>query len=126
MAQVKFSKTHEWISIEDDIATVGITDYAQKELGDIVFIELPAPGDVVTQGAGFGTIESTKAANELYSPLSGAVVEMNSELVDNPQWINEDPQGKGWMVKIKMSNEGELEGLLDEAGYQEFIAQEAH
>jgi glycine cleavage system H protein len=121
---LKFSKTHEWAKIEENIATVGITDYAQEELGDIVFIELPSVGDKLKQFSQFGTIESTKAASELYAPLSGEIIEVNNELVNNPQWINEDPQGKGWMIKIKIEELKEIENLLDEDAYKELIEKE--
>lgn len=125
MAIVKFNKSHEWAKAEDDQAIIGISDYAQQQLGDIVFIELPNVGDMIEQSNQFGTIESTKAASELYSPLSGEVIQINNDLVNNPQWINEDPFGKGWMAKIKMSNPDELDNLLDEAAYKELIEQES-
>lgn len=126
MSTLKFSKTHEWAKIDNNTATIGITDYAQKSLGDIVFIELPKVKDKVKQAAQFGTIESTKAASELYSPLSGEVLEINKDLINNPQWVNESAQDKGWMIKIKIENNSELNSLMDEAAYKEFVAKEAH
>jgi len=125
-AVMKFAKTHEWIKIEGDFALIGITEYAQSQLGDIVFVELPSKGDTIKQSMQFGTIESTKAASEIYSPLSGDVVDINADLIDNPQWMNEDPQGKAWMVKIKIGNQEELSNLLDQTSYEEFIGKESH
>lgn len=121
---VKFSKTHEWVKIQDNQATVGITDYAQGELGDVVFVELPAVGDKVTQFSNMGTVESTKIASELYAPVSGEVVEVNNELVNNPQLVNESPMDKGWMVKIKLTNPDEIDNLMSDEEYQQFIEQE--
>jgi glycine cleavage system H protein len=126
MAELKFSKSHEWVKLEGQAATVGITEYAQSQLGDVVFIELPKVGDSLKQFGQLGTIESTKAASELYSPLSGKVIEVNKELVNSPQWVNESPYDQGWMVKVKVENSAELGNLLDEAGYKEFVAKEAH
>jgi glycine cleavage system H protein len=126
MANLKFSKTHEWVKIEADQATVGIIDYAQKSLGDIVFIELPKVSSKLKQTIQFGTIESTKAASELYAPASGQVMEINKELLNNPQWVNEDPFGKGWMIKIKIESSNELDNLMDEAAYKDFVAKESH
>jgi len=126
MSTLKFSKTHEWAKIDNNTAVIGITDYAQKSLGDIVFIELSKVKDKVKQAAQFGTIESTKAASELYSPLSGEVLEVNKDLINNPQWVNESPLEKGWMIKIKIENSSELNSLMDEAAYKDFVAKETH
>lgn len=126
MSILKFSKTHEWAKIDNNIAVIGISEHAQKSLGDIVFIEPPKIKDRLRQGAQFGTIESTKAASELYSPLSGEVLEINKELINNPQWVNESPLEKGWMIKIKIENSDEVNNLMDEAAYKEFVAKEAH
>ena len=123
---LKFSRTHEWVSIEDTVATLGITEYAQKSLGDIVFVELPKVGAKIFQLEQFGTIESTKAASELYAPLTGEVLETNQDLLNNPQWINEDAQGKGWMLKVKISNPQEVASLMDETQYKTHVASEAH
>ena len=126
MSELKFAKSHEWARVDEGIITVGITDYAQKELGDIVFVELPKVGDSVKQGSAFGTIESTKTGCELYALVSGEVVELNSELANNPQWVNEDPMGRGWMIAVKIADSNELNSLLDEAAYQKLIEKEAH
>ncbi|MFA7677280.1 MAG: glycine cleavage system protein GcvH [Candidatus Omnitrophota bacterium] len=126
MSTTKFTKSHEWAKVDNDTAVIGITDYAQAQLGDIVFIELPKSGDSLKQSSQFGTVESTKAASELYLPLSGKVIEVNEDLINNPQWINEFPQEKGWMIKIKIENPVELDGLMDEVSYKEFVDKEAH
>ncbi|KPL18273.1 MAG: glycine cleavage system protein H [candidate division Zixibacteria bacterium SM23_81] len=120
---LKYSEEHEWVQVESGLATVGITDYAQKELGDIVFVELPSLGEEVSQMEPFGTVEAVKAVSELYSPVSGEVVEVNAKLEDTPQIINSDPYGEGWMVKIKVANEEELENLLSPKEYREFIGE---
>ncbi|MCK4520122.1 MAG: glycine cleavage system protein GcvH [Candidatus Omnitrophica bacterium] len=124
MADLKFTKSHEWIRIEGDVVTTGITDYAQGQLGDIVFIELPKVGKRIKQLSQLGTIESTKAASELYAPISGEVIQANDELGNNPQWINESPLDQGWIAKIKIENQVELDNLMDEAAYEEFIGKE--
>jgi glycine cleavage system H protein len=126
MGILKFSKTHEWAKIDNNTATIGISDYAQHSLGDIVFIEMPKVKDKVKALAQFGTIESTKAASELYSPLSCEVIEINKDLLNNPQWVNESPLERGWMMKIKMDNNSEADNLMDEAAYKDFVAKEAH
>ena len=114
----KYTNEHEWISAD---GTVGITDYAQDQLGDIVFVDLPAPGTQVTRMDKFGEIESVKAVSELFSPVSGEVVERNDGLTDNPQWVNDDPYGDGWMLKVKLSDPSELDGLMDAGAYEDFI-----
>ncbi len=124
MSELKFTESHEWVKIDNATALVGITDYAQKQLGDIVFIELPSPGARVKRRSQFGTVESTKAASELYSPLSGEVIEVNKGLTDNPQWINESPFESGWMIKVKTEDRAELDALMDEAAYRQFLAKE--
>lgn len=116
-----FTKSHEWVKVEGDIALVGITEYAQKELGDIVFVELLKIGEEVKQFSQFGTIESTKAASEMYAPLSGKVFEVNNDLINSPQWVNDDPLGKGWMIKIQLADSKEIGNLLDEKSYEELI-----
>lgn len=126
MSELKFSKTHEWIKIEGDTATIGITKYAQSQLGDVVFVDLASVSDKLKQASQFGTIESTKAASELYTPLSGDVIEVNRELADNPQWANESPQDKAWMIKLKISQPQELESLMDEEAYKNYLAKESH
>lgn len=125
MTSVMFTKTHEWIRMEEDIATLGITEHAQDELGDIVFVELPQVGDTLTQEARCGTIESTKTASEIFAPLEGEVVEVNTALTDNPQWINEEPMEKGWIVKIKVKDKSKAQNLMDEASYKTFVEEES-
>jgi len=114
----KYTKTHEWVKIEGEHAIVGITDHAQKALGDITFVDLPETGKKVEQGKEFGVIESVKAASDLYSPVNGEIAEVNSMLADNPEIINSDPYGKGWLIKIKNVNPAEIEKLLDASSYE--------
>ncbi|HZY10453.1 MAG TPA: glycine cleavage system protein GcvH [Bacteroidota bacterium] len=118
---LKYTKDHEWISINGDIGTVGITDYAQSELGDIVFVELPSIGKDVKQGQLFGTVEAVKTVSDLLSPISGEIVEVNTKLEKFAETINKDPYDTGWMVKIKIKDRNELNNLLDAKGYREFI-----
>ncbi|MBU0725843.1 MAG: glycine cleavage system protein GcvH [Alphaproteobacteria bacterium] len=117
----KYTEDHEWLEIAGDIATVGITDYAQQQLGDVVFVELPSIGKKVTKGGDAAVVESVKAASEVYSPATGEVVEVNSDLEAAPNTVNDDPHGKGWFFKMKLSNSGELDSLMDEAGYKAFV-----
>ena len=117
-----YTKEHEWVKLEKDLATIGITDYAQGELGDIVFVELPKVGDPVTHMQAFGTIEAVKAVSELFAPLSGTVIEVNPGLADKPEMINQDPYGAGWMIKIKLSAPA-APALLSAAQYQELIGE---
>ena len=121
--QFKYSKDHEWIEVKGDVATVGITDYAQAELGDVVFVELPAAGAAVTAGKTFGSVESVKAVSEIYAPASGTVTEANAALVKGPEAINTDPHGAGWLIKIKLPNAAELGSLMDAVAYEAFIAE---
>jgi glycine cleavage system H protein len=125
----RYTKEHEWIDANGDAGTIGITDYAQSELGDVVFVELPKVGAQLTAGKSLGTVESVKAVSEIYSPVSGQVTEINSTLTDAPEQINTDPHSAAWLVKIKLSNTGELTGLMDAAAYQKYISEqdkEAH
>ncbi|MBD3402955.1 glycine cleavage system protein GcvH [candidate division GN15 bacterium] len=119
--ELKYTKEHEWVKIDGNVATVGITDYAQGELGDIVFVELPDIGAEIAQMEAFGTIEAVKAVSELYCPLSGKVTEINSALDDDPMIINRDPYGDGWMIKIELTEPGQVEQLLDASGYTDII-----
>ena len=119
---MRYTKEHEWVRLDGNVATVGITDYAQKELGDIVFVEITAEGEDVKSGDVLGTIESVKAVSELYSPLGGKVVETNGELEDTPEKVNLDPHGDGWICKIQVADAAEFEQLLEAAGYEEIIA----
>src|ERR1043165_447241 len=117
---LKYTKDHEWIEISGERGKVGITDYAQKQLGDVVYLELPAIGTKLTQGQSFGTIESVKAVSELYSPVSGEVVEVNDALKAKPERVNADPHGS-WLIAVKLSNPGEAGGLLEAAKYEELV-----
>jgi len=119
--QLKYTKDHEWIRVEGGYGWVGITEYAQGELGDVVFLELPAAGTTLTQGKSFGTIEAVKAVSDLYAPVSGEVVEVNKDIRDHPEAVNKDPYGKGWMVKIKISNPADVSTLLDAAAYKALV-----
>ncbi len=119
--ELLYTEEHEWVYVDGDVAIVGITDYAQGELGDVIFVELPEVGDHVQQLEPFGSIEAVKTVSDVFAPVSGEVVEINSELDSNPQLINQDPYGEGWMVKIKMSDPKELESLLSAEEYQNMI-----
>jgi glycine cleavage system H protein len=121
---LKYSKEHEWVLVEGSVATVGITDYAQDQLGDIVFVELPAVGDKVSKEDAFGVVESVKAVSDIYAPVSGKVVEVNDDLPENPEMLNEDPYGDGWIIKIEMNDLEELQDLMTAAEYEEYVAEE--
>lgn len=122
MSDRKFSEDHEWVSVEGDIATIGITDHAQEQLGDVVFVELPEIGATVEKDAEAGVIESVKAASELMAPVSGEVVETNGALEDEPGKVNEDAENSAWFIKVKMSDASQLDTLMDEDAYKKFIA----
>ena len=117
-----FTEDHEWVDVDGDIGTVGITDYAQGQLGDIVFVDVPEEGKTVTKGDEAAVVESVKAASDVYSPVSGTVIEGNAELADNPGLVNEDADGEGWFFKLTLADSGELGGLMDEAKYQDFVS----
>ncbi len=119
----RYTKEHEWIKVTGDTGTVGITDYAQHELGDVVFVELPKVGAKFNASQSFGTVESVKAVSEIYSPASGDVVETNTALADAPETINQDPHGAAWMIKIRLTNPKELSNLMDAAAYQAYIVE---
>jgi glycine cleavage system H protein len=119
--ELQYTKTHEWIRLEDDIGTVGITEHAQEELGDVVFIELPEKGASFGAGESFGTVESVKAVSDLYAPVGGEVVEVNETLNDSPELINEDPYGDGWMIRLRVSGEGDL---LSASEYEKVLEEE--
>jgi glycine cleavage system H protein len=121
---LKYSKEHEWVLVEGSVATVGITDYAQDQLGDIVFVELPAVGDKVSKEDAFGVVESVKAVSDIYAPVSGKVVEVNDDLPENPEMLNEDPYGDGWIIKIEMNDPEELQDLMTATEYEEYVAEE--
>jgi glycine cleavage system H protein len=116
-----FTKEHEWVRVDGDVATVGISNHAQEALGDIVFAEVPAEGRSVSKGDDCAVVESVKAASDVYAPVSGDVVEGNAALADDPSLINRDPEGEGWFFKVKLSDTSELEGLMDEAAYREWV-----
>ncbi len=121
MSETKYTEDHEWIRVEGDVGTIGITDYAQGQLGDVVYVELPAVGKQVSQGGDMAVVESVKAASEVYAPVSGEVVAANDSLTDKPESINGDAMGDGWFVRIKLKDKGELAKLMDEAQYKAFL-----
>jgi glycine cleavage system H protein len=123
-ADLLYTKEHEWILVEEDIATIGITDYAQQELGDVVYVELPEEGQDLESEDEFGSVESVKAVSEIYAPMGGTVTEVNSDLDDNPELVNEDPYGDAWMIRIKFSDKSQLEDLMSAKQYEEFISEE--
>jgi len=118
----RYTKEHEWIEVKGDLATIGITDHAQHELGDVVFVELPKPGTRIATGKSFGTVESVKAVSEIYAPAAGEVLEANGELQNAPEKINSDPHGAAWLIKVRLTNAAELGGLMDAAAYEAYIA----
>ena len=122
---LKYSREHEWVRVEGNLATIGITDYAQEELGDIVNVELPDEGDEIHKDEAFGAVESVKASSEVFSPVSGKIAEVNEPLMDAPEMINEDPYDEGWMVKVEISDSSELNDLMDAAGYEQYIQEES-
>jgi glycine cleavage system H protein len=121
-ANLKYTKEHEWVKIDGDVATIGITEYAQGELGDIVFVELPDVGSDVSQMGRFGTVEAVKAVSDLFAPLSGKVVDINKALDTDPMVVNRDPYGEGWMIKVKVTSTSELAGLLGADGYKQLLS----
>lgn len=121
MAIVKYTKEHEWIRVEEGVGVVGITEYAQEQLGDIVYVELPEVGAEVTQGAEAAVVESVKAASEIYAPVGGEVTEVNQNLADNPGTVNTDAMGEGWFFKMKITDTGEMDRLMDGVDYQEYV-----
>jgi glycine cleavage system H protein len=122
MSTIRFSEDHEWIAIDGDIGTVGITDHAQEQLGDIVFVDVPETGRIVAKGDDCAVVESVKAASEIYAPVSGEIIEGNAALADAPETANSAPESAGWFFKIKISDLSELDGLMDEAAYKAFVA----
>ena len=119
--ELRYSEEHEWATVDENVATIGITDYAQEQLGDIVYVELPETGTEVTKGDKFGVVESVKAVSDLYSPVTGTVVTVNTGLPNTPETINEEPYGDGWMIRVEMSNPEELDDLMTAAEYEKFI-----
>ena len=124
-SDLKYTKDHEWVKIDGGTAKVGITDYAQKQLGDVVYVELPDVGRTLKEHEGFGTVESVKAVSELFSPVAGEVTEANAALVASPESINTDPYGKAWMIKVKLSDPQAVAGLMDAAAYAKYVESEA-
>jgi len=122
--ELRYTKEHEWIRAEGDIGTIGITDYAQDQLGDIVYLDLPAVGAPLTQNDKLGEIESVKAVSDLYAPVSGEVLEVNTEAVDQPEAVNEEPYGKGWLIRVRLSDASELDAMLTNEAYDELIVRE--
>jgi glycine cleavage system H protein len=121
MADTRYSQEHEWIRVEGDVGTIGITQYAQEQLGDVVFVDVPQAGRKVAKGEACAVVESVKAASDIYAPVSGEVIEANAALADSPGDVNADPTGKGWFFKMKLSDKGELAGLMNEAAYDAFV-----
>ena len=121
MSEIRFTSEHEWVRVENGVGTVGVSDYAQSQLGDVVFVELPAVGSSLNKGAEAAVVESVKAASEIYAPLSGEVVAVNDDLVAQPGTVNEDPMEKGWFFKLRLTDPGELATLMDQAGYDEYV-----
>jgi glycine cleavage system H protein len=124
MSTTRYTKDHEWVRQEGDIAVIGISDYAQEQLGDVVYVELPEIGRAVERSKEAAVVESAKAASEVYAPVSGEVVAVNDEIVGDPAKVNADAQGEGWFIKVRLSDPKELEGLMDEAAYQAFVAEQ--
>lgn len=122
MNERKFTDEHEWIALDGDIGTVGVSDYAQNQLGDIVFVELPEVGRILTRGEEAATIESVKAASELYAPVDGEVTAVNPRLADEPELVNSDPTGEGWFLRLRIADRGQLDGLMDGEAYRRFVA----
>ena len=121
---LRYSEEHEWVGVEDGVATIGITDHAQEELGDIVFVELPAVGATLAKTATLGVVESVKAVSDVYAPVGGTVAAVNDALTSKPETINEDPYGEGWMIRVTLADAAEVEGLMTAAQYRDFLGQE--
>lgn len=124
MTALHFTKDHEWVRLDGDLAVIGITDYAQSQLGDVVYVELPEPGHRVEQGKEAAVVESVKAASEVYAPVSGEVAEVNETLAADPAKVNADPLGEGWFMKLRLDDPKQLDGLMDEAAYQRFVEEQ--
>ena len=118
---MKFTKEHEWVELQGDVAVIGITAYAARQLGDIVFVDMPEVGRAADQGQAFAVVESVKAASDIYAPLSGEVVEQNAALSDRPELVNEDPEALGWLAKVKVKDAGQLDALMDRAAYEQYL-----
>ena len=118
---LRYSQEHEWVAVDGDIATIGITDYAQEQLGDVVYVELPAAGQVLNKDDTFGGVESVKAVSDIYAPVSGTVTETNADLPNAPELVNADPYGKAWMIRVRLSNPQEVNEMMEAAAYQKFV-----
>ncbi len=125
-SDLRFTKTHEWVRIEGDVATLGITDHAQSELGDITYLELPESGDSISAGTPFGVIESVKAASDIYSPVDGEVVERNDDAVDSPELVNQSPYERAWLLKVRLSDQSQVDALMNPTEYDTFAEDAAH
>jgi len=123
---LRYTRDHEWIEVKGDTATIGVSHFAQKELGDVVFVELPEIGRRLKQGEEFGTIESVKAVSEIYSPVAGEVIEVNGALKDHPEQVNQEPYGKGWILKLRVADPGEAAGLMDAGAYTDYVGTGGH
>jgi glycine cleavage system H protein len=121
---LRYSKEHEWVAAEETVATIGITDHAQEQLGEIVYIELPSIGEKVSKDDPFGVVESVKAVSDIYAPVSGTVLEVNEDLAESPEVVNEDPYGDGWLIKVRVSDPADLDDLMDNEEYEQMIAHE--
>jgi glycine cleavage system H protein len=124
-SDLKYDKEHEWVRVEGDVAVIGISHFAQHQLGEVVYVDLPSEGDSVSAGEAFGEIESVKSVSELYSPADGEIVKVNSALSDSPETVNEDPYGGGWMIQVKLADAAQLDGLLSAEEYEAFVSEEA-
>jgi glycine cleavage system H protein len=124
--ELHYTKEHEWIRVDEDLATVGITDFAQNELGDVVFVELPSLGTEVTKGQAFAVVESVKAVSDIYAPVSGKVAGINEQLATEPELVNQDPYSRGWLVRIEVAESADLADLMDAGGYREYIREQAN
>lgn len=122
-ADLRYTKDHEWVKVDGDVATIGVTDFAANQLGDVVFVDLPAAGKSVEQFATFGVVESVKAVSDLYAPVSGEVVEVNADLAGQPELVNSDPFGAGWMIRVRVADRGQIDGLLDTAAYDRLTSE---
>ena len=123
--ELMYDKEHEWVSVDGDVATIGISDFAQDQLGEVVYVDLPSVGDEIVAGENFGEIESVKSVSELFTPLSGEIIEVNDALDDAPETVNEDPYGTGWMIKVKMGDPSQVDSLMSADEYEAFVAEEA-
>jgi glycine cleavage system H protein len=124
-ADLKYDREHEWVRVDGDVATIGISHFAQDQLGEVVYVDLPTVGDTLNAGDSFGEVESVKSVSELFSPVSGEIIEVNDALGDAPETVNEDPYGEGWMIKVRMSDPGEVDGLMSAEEYEAFVTEGA-